>query len=62
MYWRVYKWEFFGETVPLGKKLLDWHISPSEKHLWVGTLHLVFNRTLEHFDGKADRQSDGGSV
>lgn len=45
MYVRALGWELFAETVPLSKKLLDWDISPSEKHVWVGSIHIVFNRT-----------------
>lgn len=41
---RLLGWELFIETVPSSRNFLDWHLSLSENHLWLGHLHVVFNR------------------
>lgn len=56
MYGRVFGWEFFAETVPIPENLLDWDFSSSEKHVWVGTTHIVFNRIVDNRNGE---EADG---
>lgn len=44
MYLRFLKWEFHIEIVAYGQKFLDWYIAPCDNHVWIGRIHVVFNR------------------
>lgn len=43
----IFKWEAFIETVAESQKFLDWDLSPCENHIWLGHVHVVFNRQGE---------------
>lgn len=47
LFFTVAGWEFFGEIIPRTKKFLDWHFSQCENQLWIGSIHVVFNRVVQ---------------
>lgn len=54
MYLHTRKWEVYVENVPVPEKLIDWYISTGENHIWIWTLHILFNRRLGHDGQQAD--------
>lgn len=43
MFLTVLKREFFLERHPRGRRFFEWYFAPDENHLWVGTMHIVWN-------------------
>lgn len=46
MYLSIYSWEGWFELVDKEKKFLDWDFCKGENHIWVGKIHIVFNKKL----------------